>query len=116
MQFPRTVFLLVVMFSFAAVAFGGADQSSLRIVRGRVLDAQNLPLPSAFVYLQNLRIHRIRTFITDKQGRYHFAGLIPFDDYTVFASYQDWTSKTRALSHFDSKSDLLIDLKVDKKT
>jgi hypothetical protein len=115
MQFPRTLFQVVGMFLFAAVAFGGADQSPLRIVRGRVLDAHNLPLPSAIVYLQNLRIQRIRTFITDKQGRYHFAGLIPFDDYTVRASYQSWTSKTHALSNIDSKSDLLIDLKVDKK-
>jgi protocatechuate 3,4-dioxygenase beta subunit len=88
MQFPRTVILLVVMFSFAADALGGADQSPLRIVRGRVLDAHNLPLPSAIVYLQNLRIQRIRTCITDKQSRYHFAGLVPFDDYTVRASYQ----------------------------
>lgn len=82
MKSRNNVLLLVVIFSLGGVAFGGADQSPLRIVRGRVLDAHNLPLPSAIVYLQNLRIQRIRTFITDKQGRYHFAGLIPFDDYT----------------------------------
>lgn len=114
MKSRKNVLPLVVLFSLGCVAFGGADQSPLRIVRGRVLDAHNLPLPSAIVYLQNLRIQRIRTCITDEQGRYHFAGLIPFDDYTVRASYQSWTSKTHALPHFDSKLDLLIDLKVDK--
>lgn len=106
---------LVITISFLAAASVSSNESPLRIIRGKVLDKHDAPLPTAVIYLGNYRINNIRTCASDTQGRCPFAGLIPFDDYEIHVEHHDWISKARTVSHLDSKSEVEIDQRADKK-
>jgi hypothetical protein len=113
----RTPVLLAAVFAAflppANTAAPRPQETLLRTVQGVVFDSQKNPLSSAVVYIHNLRTHRVRSYITGKQGRYHFAGLRPYDDYELHAEYRKLTSAKHTLSAFDSKRDLFVELVVD---
>jgi hypothetical protein len=100
---------------FALIAVPAlAQQSELRTVRGAVLDKTENPIPSAIVYLKNVRTLAVKTYISDKSGEYRFSGLDPNADYQVHAETDNMTSNTRTVSSFDTRKDIVISLKVDK--
>lgn len=103
---------LAVFALIAVPAF--AQQSELRTVRGAVLDKTENPIPSAIVYLKNVRTLAVKTYISDKSGEYRFSGLDPNADYQVHAETDNMTSNTRTVSSFDTRKDIVISLKVDK--
>jgi hypothetical protein len=106
---------LATLAAFALIAVPAfAQQSELRTVRGAVLDKAENPIPSAIVYLKNLRTLAIKTYISDKSGEYRFSGLDPNVDYEVHAETDNMTSNTRTVSSFDTRKDIVISLKVDK--
>ncbi len=94
-----------------------ARQSSaqLRTVRGVVVNGSGVPLASAVVYLKNMKTMAIRTYISPSDGRYRFSGLDPNVDYEIHAEHQNLTSASHTISSFDSNSDIVILLKVDRK-
>lgn len=91
-----------------------SQQSELRTVRGAVLDKSENPVPSAVVYLKNVRTLAVKTYISDRSGEYRFSGLDPNVDYEVHAENENLTSNTRTISSFDSRKDIVISLKLDK--
>jgi hypothetical protein len=103
---------LAVFALIAVPAF--AQQSELRTVRGAVLDKAENPIPSAIVYLKNVRTLAVKTYISEKSGEYRFSGLDPNADYQVHAETDNMTSNTRTVSSFDTRKDIVISLKVDK--
>ena len=111
-------FIVPLLFVFLA-AFGvGAQKKGdlqLRTVRGTVLDKDENPVPSAVVYLKNVKSQAVKTYIADDAGKYRFTGLDPNVDYEIHAEHKDLMSPTRTISSFDSRSDIDMPLKLTKK-
>ena len=119
MKLVRHVSAAFLLLLFVAVVSApGQDkkeESKLRTVRGAVTDKDNTPLPESNVFLKNTRTQTVRTNRTDEGGRYRFSGLDPNVDYEIYAEYGEQTSRSHTISSFDSRKDIVLDLKVDKK-
>lgn len=115
----RTRGWLAVMACVAVLAFlavlpgaGRAQDFGLKNVQGKVFDAKDAPINGAIVYLQNSRTNDVKTFITEKDGAYRFAGLSADTDYSLWAAYQGKKSPQKTVSSFDSRKQVYIDLKI----
>jgi hypothetical protein len=90
-------------------------EASLKSVRGLVTDKGESPIAASVVFLKNNRSNAIRSYIADDAGNYRFSGLDPNVDYEIHAEKDGAKSQTRAISSFDSKKEIVINLKIDKK-
>jgi hypothetical protein len=90
-------------------------EAQLKTVHGSVLDDKENSEPSSVVYLKNLKTQAVQTYIADDSGKYRFSGLDPNVDYEIHAEHGDLMSGTREISNFDSRKDLEMTLKLDKK-
>jgi hypothetical protein len=86
-----------------------------RSVQGVVTDNQENPIDGAVVQLKDTRSLQIRSFITRKNGTFHFHGLSRDIDYELRADHQGASSDSRRLSAFDSRSQAVINLKISPK-
>ena len=100
----------------AVFAAAGAAQESkqLRTVHGEVVNKDENPV-AAVVYLKNMRTLTVKTYIADEAGRYRFSGLDPNVDYEIHAEDKDFSSAKRTISSYDSRKEIVVHLKVDKK-
>jgi hypothetical protein len=57
----------------------------------------------------------VKTYITDDAGNYRFSGLDPNVDYEVHAEHNDLESATRTVSSFDSRRNIEVILKLNRK-
>ena len=87
----------------------------LRTVRGTVVDKSENPMSSAVVYLKNVRTLTVKTYISNNSGEYRFSGLDPNVDYEIHAEKDGTKSATRTISSFDSKKEIILNLKLEKK-
>jgi hypothetical protein len=112
-------FLLIATLSVAAATQDNKDaakhEASLKSVRGLVMDKGESPIPSSVVFLKNNRSNAIRSYISDDAGNYRFSGLDPNVDYEIHAEKDGAKSQTRTISSFDSKKEIVLNLKIDKK-
>jgi len=90
-------------------------EAQLRTVRGTVVDKEETPIAAGIVYLKNLKTREVKTHFSDDDGRYRFSGLDPNVDYEIHAAHQDMISSKRTISSFDSRKEIAVNLKVDKK-
>jgi len=90
-------------------------EDSLRTVQGTVTDAAGNPVDGAIVQLKDTKTLQIRSFVTQQKGAYYFHGLSPNVDYEVRADYQGASSPTKTVSSFDSRKEVAINLKLEKK-
>lgn len=90
-----------------------AEQNE-RSVRGTVTSAEDAPVSGAVVQLKNTKSLQIRSFITKDDGSFHFEELSPDVDYQLRADYQGSASPTKIVSSFDSRKDVVINLKLGK--
>jgi hypothetical protein len=90
-------------------------EASLKTVRGLITDKAETPMPASVVFLKNTRSNAIRSYISDDAGNYRFSGLDPNVDYEIHAEKDGAKSQTRTISSFDSKKDIILNLKIDKK-
>jgi Carboxypeptidase regulatory-like domain len=105
-------FLLV---TGAAVAQSNKKESALRTVRGVVADKAEKPIPNSVVFLKNLRTNVVLSHFTDEEGTYRFTGLDPNVDYEVHAEFEGQTSNSRTVTSLDSRKEITINLKIDRK-
>jgi len=89
------------------------NEPQTRTLTGQVTDKADAPLSGAVVYLQNTRTQAVRTFITDSGGNYRFSSLSFNVDYQVRAEYEGHKSDTKTLSSFDSRSNVVLHLKIN---
>lgn len=113
-------FLLIATLSVAAAAQdkdkeAAKHEASLKTVRGLVTDKAESPIASGVVFLKNTRSNAVRSYISDDAGNYRFSGLDPNADYEIHAEKDGAKSQTRSISSFDSKKDIVLNLKIDKK-
>jgi len=87
-------------------------QDNTRTVTGRVLDARGNTLPGAVVQLENTTTLVVRSYITQRDGVYHFTGLSEDIDYELRAHYRGHWSIRKMVSKFDSSTRPLVDLTI----
>jgi hypothetical protein len=117
----RIAFLL--MFLFLTGLSMGSDASGqdpkkeaeLRTVHGVVLDKSENPVSESVVFLKNSRTNIVRSSYTDETGKYRFSGLDPNADYEVHAEKEGAKSTTHNITAFDSRKDITLNLKIDRK-
>ncbi len=85
-------------------------QTVMRSVTGVVTDKRGNTLPGAAVQLENTVNLSIMSYVTGKDGRYHFNNLDGDIDYTLKAKYRRYTSERKTLSKFNSSKHPAVDL------
>jgi carboxypeptidase family protein len=111
----------ILMFLTAGFAQGQDDakakhESQLRSVQGLVSDKAENPMPGGVVFLKNTRTNAVRSYIADDTGNYKFSGLDPNTDYEIHAEKDGAKSPTRQISSFESRKEVVVNLKIDKKS
>ena len=109
---------LTVVLSLLAAGVAAQDkkhEAQLRTVRGVVADKSDNLLSGSVVFLKNVRTNSVRSSYTDDTGSYRFSGLDPNADYELHAEKEGYKSQTRTVSSFDSRKDIVLNLKIDKK-
>ena len=109
-----TIASFVILMAVAS-ATAQKNQPQLRTVHGTVVDKQENPVSAAIVYVENKKTKFVRTALTDDRGLYRFSGLDPNVDFEIHAELNGMTSIIHTISTFDSRNDLDITLKLDKK-
>jgi hypothetical protein len=107
--------LLLALAGSTAAAQDAKHEAQLRTVHGIVTDKSESPIPSSVVFLKNTRSNAVRSYITDEAGNYRFSGLDPNADYEIHAEKDGAQSQTRTVSSFDSKKEIVLNLKIEKK-
>ena len=107
--------LILLLFAAAACAQNPKHESQLKTVRGLVTDKSDIPIPAGVVFLKNVRSNQVRSYIADNQGNYRFSGLDPNADYELHAEKDGAKSQTRSVSSFDSRMDIVLNLKLERK-
>lgn len=83
-----------------------------RPVTGVVTDKRGNTLPGAVVQLENTVDLTVRSYITSKDGRYHFTGLNDDIDYVLRARYRNYWSEPKTLSKFNSSTHPEVNLMI----
>jgi Carboxypeptidase regulatory-like domain len=96
-------------------AQGSKHESQLKTVRGVVLDKSDNPVNAGVVFLKNVRTNQVRSNITNDRGDYRFSGIDPNAEYELYAEKDGAKSQTRNISSFDSRMDIVLNLKLDRK-
>jgi hypothetical protein len=104
------VALLAVIAAVAPLAL--AQDFGAKQLQGKVFGGDGAPVSGAIVYLENSRNNDIKSYITEKDGAYHFAGIAADTDYKVWAAFKGKKSPTKTVSSFDSRKQVYIDLHV----
>jgi hypothetical protein len=107
---PRATVLLVTFALFLTVLLNA--QFKPRVLTGKVVDARGNALPGAVIQLEDTTTLVVRSYITQKDGLYHFTGLSDDVDYEVRAHYREHWSDRKTLSEFDSSAKPQIDLTI----
>jgi hypothetical protein len=99
----------------SAAAQDAKKEAQLRTVHGLVLDKAENPVSESVVFLKNERNNIVRTLYTDSTGKYRFSGLDPNTDYEIYAQKNDLKSSTRTVTSYDSRKDIELNLRIDRK-
>jgi Carboxypeptidase regulatory-like domain len=110
----RAVFIALVLFGTGLHAQKKNEDTTTRTVEGTVTNAANQTVSKAVVQLKNAKTLQIRSFITQDDGSYHFAGLSTDVEYQLKADYESATTSWKTLSVFSSKKTAVINLKLNK--
>jgi Carboxypeptidase regulatory-like domain len=106
---------ILVLVCGVALAQNSKKEAQLRTVRGLVTDKSDKPIQNGVVFLKNLRTNTVISHFTDDEGNYRFTGLDPNADYEVYAEFQAQKSNSRTVSALDSRKEITLNLKVDRK-
>lgn len=89
-----------------------AQDFGYRQMQGKVYGDHGQPINGAVVYLSNSRNDNVKTYISDTDGSYRFAGLADDTNYTVWAAYKGKKSSRRTLTTFDQRKQVYFDLHI----
>jgi len=94
-------FVLIAITLLAGLPSASQKENGPRPLTGMVTDKKGNTLPGAVVQLENTRSLIVQSYITQKDGRYHFEGLNEDIDYTLRARYRNYWSDQKTLSKFN---------------
>jgi hypothetical protein len=86
-----------------------------RSIEGTVLDGKGAPVPGAIILLKDTKTLQVRSYIAQKDGKYHFFGLSSDINYELRAQANGMTSPDKMVSVFDSRKLVTLNLKLKKK-
>lgn len=109
------VSLLLLAITPAVYGQNTKHEAQLKTVRGVVIDKSDNPIASSVVFLKNVRTNQVKSYIADSQGNYRFSGLDPNSDYELHAEKDGAKSQTRNVSSFDTRMDIVLNLKLAPK-
>jgi len=118
MNAPKRFLFMTALLASATVSTVAQDakkEGQLRTVHGIVQDKSENLVSESVVFLKNSRTNVVRSSYTDNTGKYRFSGLDPNADYEIHAEKEDAQSATHTVSSFDSRKDITLNLKIDKK-
>ncbi|HEY2545156.1 MAG TPA: carboxypeptidase-like regulatory domain-containing protein [Candidatus Acidoferrum sp.] len=119
MNAPKRFLLMAAILALASVAAVSQQdpkrEAQLRTVHGVVVDKSEDLVSEGVVFLKNTRTNVVRSSYTDNTGKYRFSGLDPNADYEIHAEKEGFQSATHTISSFDSRKDVSLTLKIDKK-
>jgi hypothetical protein len=90
------------------------DETNQRTIEGLVSDDAKNPVAGAVVQLKDTRTMQIRSFITQIDGTYRFAGLRLDTDYELSAKFSEKASGVKRVSSFESRKTVVVNLPLDK--
>lgn len=85
---------------------------NIRSVEGTVTYAGNEPVRGAVVKCKDTKTLEIRSYITDADGKYHFANLSTNVDYELWAEHNGRESRVETLSRFNGHKVANVDLRL----
>lgn len=97
-----------------AAALPASAQSAQRVVQGKVVDKADAPIKGAVVYLKDDQSLSVKSAISGNDGAYRFGQLAQNTDYELWATSEGKKSGTKTISSFDNKTQIYIDLKINK--
>ena len=111
---PLAALLTVSADPAAAQLFGGKKKRKerTRTVKGLVTDERENPIRGAVVQIKNTRTLVVKSFFSTSDGDYYFHNLDPNVDYEIKAKYNDVTSRTRTVSTFDDRPELIYNFRL----
>jgi hypothetical protein len=107
--------IVVLLVNGLALAQSSKKETQLRTARGLVTDKADQPIQNGVVFLKNSRTGTVISHFTDDEGNYRFTGLDPNVEYEVYAEFDGQRSGARTVSPLDSRKEIILNLKVDKK-
>ena len=87
-------------------------QAGIKSLVGEVVSSQGAKLSQAVVHLKDKKTLEVKTRISDADGKYVFRGLDRDADYSVHAEYQNQSSPTKNVSHFDDRDEIYLILEI----
>ena len=94
---------------------GQPGTPTTRSIQGTVVDTKGSPVPGAIVLLKDTKTLQVRSYVAQKDGRYHFYGLSSDINYQLRAEANGMTSAEKMVSVFDSHQIVKLNLKLKKK-
>lgn len=113
MRRPRFL-AFIILFTLGTIGLFGQGKGDVntRSVEGLVTDNAGNPVPGAVVQLKDSKSLQIRSFYTQKDGKYHFAGLSTNVDYELRAEHNGASSGSKTLSSFNGRKVATVNLKL----
>ena len=93
---------------------GQNDDTGTRSVQGVVTDSSGKPVAGAVVQLKDTKSLQIRSYRTETDGSYHFAGLSTNVEYKLEARSESATSSKKTLTVFNTDKVATVNLKLNK--
>jgi hypothetical protein len=112
MRLAAAACLIATLFTSAPAAQN--EDTGTRSVQGVVTDASGKPLAGAVVQLKDTKSLQIRSYRTEADGSYHFAGLSTNVEYELEARKDGVTSGKKTLTVFNTKKAATVNLKLKK--
>jgi Carboxypeptidase regulatory-like domain len=102
--------LVALLFTCALIAQN--DDTGTRSVQGVVTDASGQAVAGAVVQLKDTKSLQIRSYRTEADGAYHFAGLSANVEYELEAKHDNATSGKKTLTVFNTQKIATVNLKL----
>jgi hypothetical protein len=83
-----------------------------RVVEGFVQDANSAEVAGATVFLRNAKTKAIRSYTTEKGGRFRFVQVNMSDDFDLWAEKDGNKSPSKTVSSWDTRKDVQEILKL----
>lgn len=88
------------------------DELSFRVVSGEVMNDSDAPVPSAIVFLKNLKTKSIRSYTSASDGTYEFVQVNMAVDYELWAEKDGKKSAVKTVSTWDTRKKFVANLKL----
>ena len=89
-----------------------AQSLGQRNITGSVVEEASSPVAGATVFLKNQKTKAIRSYTSDKGGRFRFAQVNMTDDYDLWAEKDGKKSAVKTVSSWDARKEFETELKI----